>query len=73
MVFQEVPHWSGLFSCSVLFPLRQAVAKERPKEVWVGVLGKLDQVAQVELKAAGELKEELMDAVKPLKRDRKGF
>ena len=37
------------------------------------MLGKLDQVAQVELKAAGELKEKLMDAVKPLKRERKGF
>lgn len=49
------------------------VAKERAEEIGVGVLDQLDEVRVREFEGAGELVEELVDAVQPLQEDRTAF
>ena len=65
---KEVPHRAGLFRNSMVLSLLQRIAEEGTEQRGVGVLSQLKQVADVELKIAGKLEQELVHTVKELKK-----
>jgi len=63
---KKVPHGAGLFRNSMVLSLLQRIAEEGTEQRGVGVLSQLKQVADVELKIAGKLEQELVHTVKEL-------
>jgi hypothetical protein len=70
MEFNQNGDSPGLLCHAVCPPLLERVEEEGAEERGVGVLGQLEQVADVELKVAGELQEKLVHAVEELQEDR---
>ena len=60
---KKVPHGACLFRNSMVLPLLQRIAEEGTEQRGVGVLSQLKQVADVELKIAGKLEQELVHTV----------
>ena len=58
-----VPEGSRLTVDSVFPALFQRIAEERTKQLGVDVLGHFDKEAEIELKVAWELEQELVDTV----------